>query len=181
MWTSDIEDMLNNIRTNSVIMSKSHTHRYIFLKGLLRYFKIPIIIISAFNSVFAIGLQPYLAQPLISVVNCMLALTCGIIGSIELYLGIQSSMESELVQSKDYYILACNIYSVIGLNAENRSIDGLVFLNEKYQDYIKLIENSNVLNHKIKDQLTKIENNQLIMGSNNSSLSSSQDGIYLSS
>jgi hypothetical protein len=138
-------------------MSKEHKKRYLYLKSILRYFRLPVIIISGFTSVMAVGLQPYLPQKIISATTCLLSLSCGIIGSIELYLGIQNQMENELTTSKDYYLLSIEIYKILTLDRKNRNIEGKTFLDETYGTYVKLIENSNVLLRKIKDELTPLE------------------------
>ena len=44
-WTNDIIVVLNNIRINSVLLSKYHKNHYIILQGKLRYFRITIIIL----------------------------------------------------------------------------------------------------------------------------------------
>lgn len=157
IWTKDIEDILQNIRKNCVTMSKIHKNRHVSLKGTLRYFRIPIIVLSGLNSVIAVGLQPYLAQGVISVATCLISLTCGIIGSIELYLAIQTQMETELIQSKEYYILGIEIYKVLNLDVINRTVDGKLFLDDKFAIYEKLIEKSNIINKKYEDFLTPIE------------------------
>ena len=109
-WTEDVEAILEKIRTNCVILQKAHKKKYHKLKHFLTYFRIPIIILSAFNSVMSVGLQPYLEQQTISVATCLISLLVGVISSIELYLSIQQTMELELSVSKDYYSLAINIY-----------------------------------------------------------------------
>ena len=115
----DIEHILENIRHNCVVMSERHKSRFLYLKGILRYFRIPIIILSGINSVIAVGLQPYIEQGLISVFTCLVSLVCGIIGSIELYLSIQTQMENELVTSKEYYLLGIEIYKLLSLKIAN--------------------------------------------------------------
>jgi hypothetical protein len=44
----DIEGVLENIRINSVYLSKIHKKRYITLKDCLKFYRIPIIIFSYF-------------------------------------------------------------------------------------------------------------------------------------
>ena len=96
-WSSDIELILDNIRVNCILMNKQHKKQYLQLQNTLKYFRLPIILISGVSSVCAVGLQPYIEQQTISVITCLLSLTCGIVGSIELFLGIQSQMENELL------------------------------------------------------------------------------------
>ena len=100
-WSDDIENVLGKIRENCIMMSNYHKTRYYYFKGLLKYFRIPTIILSAANSVFSVGLQPYMQQETISLITCMIALFVGIINSVELFLAIQSTMEQELTTSKD--------------------------------------------------------------------------------
>jgi hypothetical protein len=158
-WSSDIETVLEQIRVNSVILSKEHKTKYLYLKGILRYFRVPVILISSIASVSSVGLQSYMDQQLISAITCLLSLTCGIIGSIELFLAIQTSMENELMASKDYYILSIEIFKILTLDRENRSIGGKTFLEASYSTYVKLIENSNIIDNKISDRLAHIDKN----------------------
>jgi hypothetical protein len=124
-------------------------------KGV-KYFRIPTIILSAANSVFSVGLQPYMAQETISLITCMIALFVGIINSIELFLAIQSTMEQELTTSKDFYILSIDIYKILLLNRNHRSIDGKTFLDDKYSVYCKLFEGSQLMNKEINDRLVPL-------------------------
>lgn len=57
-------------------------------------------------------------------------------------------MEVELNSSKDFYILAIDIFKMLSLTAENRGVDGKTFLDEKYQVYCKLIETSDIIGKK---------------------------------
>ena len=102
-WSDDIEKILNDIRQNSVILSEFHNMKYFHLKSYLKYFRIPCIILSAFNSVFAVGLSSFMEQNLVSVINCIISLICGIIVSIELYMQIESNMREEVISCKNYY------------------------------------------------------------------------------
>lgn len=156
-WTKDYENILENIRTNSILMSNYHKKRFYHYKGLLKYFRIPLIIISAINSVFSVGLQPFLEQGTISVICCLLSLFSAIISSLELFLAISSQMENELNNSKLFYLLAIDIYKTLNLNPEHRSASGADFLNTKYSEYCKLIENSNLIDKKIIDSLAPIK------------------------
>jgi hypothetical protein len=156
IFTDDIEIILENIRINSILLSKEHKKAYIVLKDTLKYYRLPVIIISALNSVISIGAQPFLKQVYISLCNCLLALICGLIGSIELFFGVNNQMEIELSVSKDFYILATDIYKMLSLKLDNRQINGKAFLDDCYSRYIKLIETSGTLKSKIEDQLAPL-------------------------
>jgi hypothetical protein len=156
-WSNDLEQVLTRIMINSNVMSNYHKKNYIYYKGQLKYYRIPIIIISGFNSVFSVGLQPFFEQKIISVVNCLLALVCGIISSIELFLQIADNMEKELVASKEFYLLGIDCFKMLNLDRKNRTIKGKDFLDAKYGEYTGLINTSNLVQRKIEDQLTALK------------------------
>jgi len=160
-WPEDADYLLENIRCNSIILSDYHKSQYFILQSRLKYFRIPIIIISAFASVLNIGLQPYLDQSYISVLCAMLSLITGLIGSIELFLQVQKKMENELMNSRDFYLNAIDIYKVLSLEPEHRNGDGLKYLDGKFAVYCKMIENSNIINKSIQDQLAPIDSNMI--------------------
>jgi hypothetical protein len=155
-WSDDIEKILNDLRQNSVILSEFNNMKYFHLKSYLKYFRIPCIILSAFNSVFAVGLSSFMEQNLVSVINCIISLICGIIVSIELYMQIESSMREEVISCKNYYLLSVDIQKILLLERANRQVKGKVFLDKCFTEYCKLYENSGLLKKQIKDSLTPL-------------------------
>ena len=156
-WSGEVEEILEKLRINCVNLSEYHRKRYYHFKGYGKYFRIPLILLASINSTASVGLQPVLEQPYISGITCLIGMMMGVLGAIELYLGIQSSMELELKQSKEYYTLAIDLFKTLALRRENRSEDGKDYLNKKYGNYIKLCEASNLLKRKMTaDMLTDI-------------------------
>jgi hypothetical protein len=158
-WSQDIESVLENIRINCVFLTAEHKKRYFSLQETLKYYRLPCIILSGINSIISVGLQPYLQQGIISASTCLLALVCSIVGSIELYLMIQKNMEIELLASRDYYILSIDIFKTLSLGRDHRPIPAKEYLEEKYNEYIKLFENSNLLVKKLVDNLIPVMDN----------------------
>lgn len=153
----DIEKILDNIRLNSVILSKQHKKRHYYLKDKIKYFRMPTIILSALNSVFSVGLQPYMEQKTISITNCLISLICGIIVSIEMFLSIETGMRQEYESCKEYYLLSVDIQKYLLLDVENRNIEAQTYLEKCYNQYVKLYENSGLVKKEIQDALTPIE------------------------
>ena len=156
-WTDDIDQVLNNIRINCVILNKLHKKRYFELKSTLKYYRLPVIVLNGINSIFAVGLQPYIPQGTISLTNSLIALTCGVIGSIELYFGIQKRLENDMISQRDYYLLSVDIFKTLSLNRENRPVPAKDFLEKSYNTYTKLIESSSTLCRVKGDKLIPIE------------------------
>ena len=60
--------------------------------------------------------------------------------------------------SKEFYTLATDIYRILSLFPEDRNEDGINYLNKKYSQYTKLVENSNLLRRRFKeDRLTPVD------------------------
>ncbi len=70
-FTTDIEDLLEKIRLNSVTMADIHKTKYFHVR---QYYRLPTIIISTINSIIAVSLQAYIGQNYTSIVNCLLAM-----------------------------------------------------------------------------------------------------------
>jgi hypothetical protein len=156
-WSDDIDKVLDNIRINCVIMSKLHKQRYFELQSSLKYYRMPVIILNGINSIFAVGLQPYIYQGTISLTNSLIALTCGIIGSIELYLGIQKRLENDMISQRDYYLLSIDIFKTLSLDKTNRPTPSKDYLEKSYNVYTKLIESSSTLAKVKGDKLIQID------------------------
>lgn len=161
-WNDEIEEICENLRINCVNLSEYHRKRFYQFKSYGKWFRLPLIVLASLNSTASVGLQPVLDQQIISGITCLLGMTMGIIGSLELYLGIQSSMELELKQSKEFYTLAIHLFKTLSLHRGDRLENGKEYLNDKYSLYIKLCESSNLLDKKMKsDLLANIPSNYL--------------------
>ena len=80
---ADVDEILEKIRRNCILLSNAHKERYIELNDMLKYYKIPVIIISGVSSLVSVG-QQFIPQTIITVCNGLFGLSCSIIVSIEL-------------------------------------------------------------------------------------------------
>jgi hypothetical protein len=158
-WTTDIDNVLDAIRLNCIVLCKRHKTRYFELKYSLNFYKLPVIVLNGCNSIISVGLQPYTSQGVISLTTSLIALLCGIIGSIELFLGVQKRLEADLISSREYYLLSVDIFKTLTLNRENRPVPAKDYLNEIYNKYVKLVESSEALVKKIEDKLNLVDIN----------------------
>jgi hypothetical protein len=156
-WSHGLHTVLENIRKNSIIYSNAHKHRYLKYKRYAKYFKIPIILLSSVNSVASVGLQAYMEQEAISMLTCLVSLVCAVVTSVEMYLGIQRTMEIELVTSKEFYLLSIDIYKMLQLEMDERLVNPRAYLDDKYKAYCKLIESCELPHKRLADSLAPIE------------------------
>jgi len=155
-WTTDIEQILDSVRENSVWLSQHHKKKYFYYKNVSDYFRIPTIVVSSIASVASVGLTNYVAQENISGIVCLLSLSVGIINSIELYLRIQDNLENELNTSKAYYALSIDLHKLLNLSQVNREGDPKQVLEEYYKRYEDLVQESNLLSSSYPDKLNKV-------------------------
>jgi hypothetical protein len=142
-----IDKILNNIRHNCVNLSIYHNKRYHLYKNVLfSGFRVPLILLSGGNSFIAVGMQNYLSQQSISLLNALISILCGIITSIELLLNLQKRMESELDSYKNYYKLSIEIFRFIKLDESEREESGITYLPKIYETYETLVITSNAVN-----------------------------------
>jgi hypothetical protein len=163
-WTDEECQVLNNIRINCVLFANAHKSAYFKLKDTLIYYRLPIIILSGCNSIISVGLQPYATQGAISITTSLIALTCSIIGSIELFFGIQKRLENHLVAQRDFYLLGIDIFKTLSLAPHSRPIPSKDYIEKSYNTYIRLIESSDIIGRSIADKLVPLTNQTGVNG-----------------
>jgi hypothetical protein len=155
-WTVDMEDVLKRISHNAGLISEEHRLRYNALNEQLKWYKIPVIVLSGINSVFSVGLTSYMEQNIISTLTCLISLSVGIISSIELYLSIQKRSEQEIQTYKSFYLLSVKINACLALETQNRMTDGDTFLTQMISEYESLFETALVNGLRENDKLVEL-------------------------
>jgi len=150
VWTNDQESICESVRENCLYMSRQNKKEYLKLKSSLARYRLPVIILSAMNSVWSVGVNRYWDQHLISGVSCLASLVVGIIGSVQMFYNIESKLEQTLLSQSQYYNLAISIYRELSLDRKHRDSNGVEYLNEVYQKYMTITDASLVLKNKRK-------------------------------
>jgi hypothetical protein len=145
----DVELILDNLRINAVNLADYHRKRFYHFKSFGKYFRIPIIVLSSITASASVGLQPVIRQEIISGITCVLGFGVAVISSIEMYLGIQSAMDTEIALSRDYYSLAIDIFKCLNLSREHRTEEPKSYLDKKYSEYKALRETSSLLKRRL--------------------------------
>jgi hypothetical protein len=175
-WNDEIIKILYNVRINSLNLSEYHRRNFFYFKNISNYFDIPIIITSSLSGSFSVGASPYANQGYISLISCASSMFITILSSIKLYLNISDNLQSESDMARKFYVLSLEIYKIINLPDEKRGINSSEILNSKYNQYIILYEESNLLKRRYKkNQLAKMDES-LLLSDNNSNSSSSYNG-----
>lgn len=141
--------ILDKLRINCVNLAAYHNNRYHLYKNMLfTCFRVPLIVLSGLNSFFSVGLQSYMDQRYISLINALISLFCGILTSVELLLNLQKRMEVEMECGKEYYKLSVEIYTELSKSPEDRGEKGDLgkYLGEKHNVYQTLHARGNAVN-----------------------------------
>lgn len=137
-WSNTIERVLDKLRINCCQLSNFHKYKYQHAKSQIKWFRIPIIILSGINTFASVGLQEHIKQGNISIISSGISLLCGIITGIEMFMKYQDKMEIELSTHKEYYRISIDIYKMISIDRSQRKITGKDFLDEKFNEYEKI-------------------------------------------
>ena len=185
-WTNDIEVLLHQVRENAIYLSAFHKKSYFKYKQIGTWFRIPTIIISSLASVASVGLSAYLTQSSISATTCLMALSVGILNSIELYMKVSDHIEAELDTSKSYYNLSIELHKLLSLAKLNRKGVPSEILDSFYMKYSELYSESTLLGNNYPDKLNLLPKRESMfsrkrplpveVGSSNSSIQSSPLG-----
>jgi hypothetical protein len=153
LFTADIEGVLEHIRVNCAILTEYHRKDFLKLNNSIKYYRIPVLLLSSVASVWSVSGTAFLDQEIVSLTNCMLGLIAGTITSIELFVKLDEKMKLAEELSHKYYIISADIFKTLSLRDENRNQSGKDYLMEIFSNYLKLIEKSNILDKRVKDQL----------------------------
>ena len=153
LFTADIEGVLEHIRINCAILTEYHRKDFLKLNNSIKYYRIPVLLLSSVASVWSVSGTAFLDQEIVSLTNCMLGLVAGTITSIELFVKLDEKMKLAEELSHKYYIISADIFKTLSLRDENRNQSGKDYLMEIFSNYLKLIEKSNILDKRVKDQL----------------------------
>jgi len=170
-------DLLEKIRKNCIQLNLYHNSRYHYYRILLfTIFRIPLILLSGLNSFVAVGMQSYIQQSDISLINALLSLFCGVLTGIEILLNLQKRMETELDSYKKYYKLSVEIYKEMQVYEKEKdddmeSIDKI--LNRIYNEYQSNVLSGNAItiyNRVYTDEFEDLEENNEYRYSNTNNL-----------
>ena len=150
--------ILEKIRCNCILLSNAHKERYIELNNMLKYYKIPVIVISGVSSLMSVS-QEFLPQKIITICNGLFGLSCSIIVSIEMYLAISSQLAQSASLTKEFYTLSTNIYKSLELASHNQTDIDLTYLESIYGEYTSLCANSYIVKKKIIDNMIPLLDN----------------------
>jgi len=152
-WNQNEEEYLKKLHYQCIEFFKFWNQKFLYYEKKNKYFNIPILIISASNSLFAITLTNWIDQKYVSIINAVLSVMTAIIGSIQLFLKINEKMGSAYIVSIKFHKLSLKISKEMSILREKRICDGKTFLNEIFNEFNDIIEKAGIQDTLLKDYL----------------------------
>jgi hypothetical protein len=145
LWKENTEIILELIQKRCLELSNQHKYNYVVMKRISERFKAPTIVLSGIATFFSFGLQSYLSQQQISIICSCITFVTGLLGTLELWLGLPKKMEKELILSKALYMLYMDITKVLTLDKDLRKESPEDFYEKKFEIFQQIIENSDIM------------------------------------
>lgn len=129
------EGVLQRLKHSCFAMHMLYRRRFFESKKRLAYYDVPIIGLSAMNSVLIAGGKDFIPQQVLQVLTCFLAVIVGIIQSIKNYFKIDENRENCLVTFKDLFKLFCELSIMLDQPRFARAVDPKKFTIDKGNEY----------------------------------------------
>jgi hypothetical protein len=95
-WHPDEQQFLAKLEQQCNSYYDHHSKDHLYYSKLASKFNVPILIVSAINALTAVGLNSFVRQEYVSVLNAILSAGTGVLGSVQLYLKINEKMANAL-------------------------------------------------------------------------------------
>lgn len=139
-WTKNQVEFLHKLKSQCLEYSEFNRKQVKKYTTTNTHFNIPILVLSGLNSFVALGLQPFVKQEYISIINSVLSLTCGILSSTALYMKYNEKINICVSCSHDLNDLHATIFKELSLDEDSRSMDGKDFCNKMFDEYTKIMQ-----------------------------------------
>lgn len=153
-WHTEEEVFLENLQKQCETMYKYMLKEHHYYDRLSGKFNIPILIISSINSLTAVGLNAFVPQEYVSVLNAVLSAGTGVLGSIQLYLKLNEKMTKATRASVGFKRISLKISREMALTREVRMTEGPAFVQDCFSEYNQILESANPIEKKLEEFLT---------------------------
>lgn len=152
-WHTEEEVFLENLQKQCETLYKYMLKEHHYYDRLSGKFNVPILIISAVNSLTAVALNSFIAQEYVSVLNAVLSAGTGVLGSIQLYLKLNEKMTKATRASVGFKRVSLKISRELALARDVRMTEGPAFVQDCFSEYNQILESSNPIEKKLEEFL----------------------------
>ena len=152
-WDDTEEQFLTKLEKQCNHFHKHYNKEYTYYNRLSSKFNIPILVVSAINSLTAVALTTFIPQKYVSIMNAILSAGTGVLGSVQLYMKLNERMANSLRSCISMKRIALKITKELSLSRELRTIDGVAFVQDCFADFNQTLEAGNPIEKKLDNHL----------------------------
>ena len=152
-WTGQQEEFLRRLHFESHTLAEYNRRQFRVYSRIHQRFTIPILVISGINSLFAVSTQAFLEQDLISITNACLSLFCGILGSIQMFMKVDSKIHQSVICAHEFQKLLYRISRELSVERNVRSNSGKEFVAEVFNEFNSILDKMETKERRTKEWL----------------------------
>lgn len=153
-WTPGQELFLSKIEHQCNAHIELNAHQYSHFSRLSIRFHIPILVLSAANALAAVGLNAFIPQKYVSVINAVLSAGTGVIGSIVIYLKYSDKAANAMSAGFLFKLLAIKISKELTLERTSRATSGHLFLADCFEQFNNALKSGNPIRKEVPNFLS---------------------------
>lgn len=152
-WSINEEELLQKLHTELLTIASYNRCKIKIYSKISSRFNLPIIMFSAFNSFCALGLQNFLEQNVISILNAIVSLVVGILSSVYLYMKVGDKINTATLVNHEILELTTKIFKELSLSRDRRTSSGKEFVGECFMEYSKIMQRQSIIKRHIQHHL----------------------------
>lgn len=133
--TPQQEEFLRRLHLECHTLAEYNRKQFQIYSRIHQRFTVPILVISGINSLFAVSSQPFLQQNLISITNACLSLFCGILGSIQMFMKVDTKIHQFVICAHEFKKLSYRISRELSVERDVRSNNGKEVVNNALNEF----------------------------------------------
>ena len=139
-WTPQQEEFLRRLHMESHTLAEYNRKQFQIYSRIHQRFTVPILVLSGINSLFAVTTQPFLEQNLISITNACISLFCGILGSIQMFMKVDTKIHQYVICAHEFKKLSYRISRELSVERDVRSNNGKEEVNNAFNEFNSILD-----------------------------------------
>jgi hypothetical protein len=159
-WTPQQEEFLRRLHMECHTLAEYNRKQFQIYSRIHQRFTVPILVISGINSLFAVSSQPFLQQNLISITNASLSLFCGILGSIQMFMKVDTKIHQYVICAHEFKKLSYRISRELSVERDVRSNNGKEVVNDAFNEFNSILDKMETKEKRTREWLMLPETNE---------------------
>ena len=139
-WTPQQDEFLRRLHMESHTLAEYNRKQFQIYSRIHQRFTVPILVLSGINSLFAVTTQPFLEKNLISITNACISLFCGILGSIQMFMKVDTKIHQYVICAHEFKKLSYRISRELSVERDVRPNNGKEVVNNAFNEFNSILD-----------------------------------------